>query len=118
MRRLFFALLLITLLPFQANAGKQWFMMAAGSSGSPPQLTKDADVDVNVDFTLSLPGGSEVIINWGDGNFSTVTGPVVTTNYAHVYGDANEYTITFIGDYANLTYFNGSSEPYSNITID
>ena len=76
-------------------------------------LTKDADADVDIDIILSLPGGKQCVIEWGDTNISVVTGPQVETTYNHVYGDANAYQINITGSLDSITYFTCTDEPIS-----
>lgn len=84
------------------------------ATGGPTiNLTKDADADVLIDFNLSLPAGYEVVIDWGDGNSDTVTGPVTSTSYTNTYADTNEYSITISGDIDQLTRIYLLNEPIS-----
>jgi len=52
---------------------------------------------------ISLPTGKTIVIFWGDGNVTTVTGPVDNENYTNAYAGAGTYTVTFWGDYIAVT---------------
>jgi len=54
-------------------------------------------------LNLSLPAGAEMTIGWGDGNSSTVTGPVTDQDYTNAYAGAGTFPVTFDGDYTELT---------------
>jgi len=84
------------------------------SPGDTLNLTKYADADVDITITLSLPANKTVYIYWGDGNYSTVTGPQTTTGYNHTYASAAaNYQIKIIGDLDSITYFYCYNEPVS-----
>jgi hypothetical protein len=87
--------------------------MGTGGGATEITLTKDADADQSVTFNVSLPDGYEVVIDWGDTNSSTVTGPQTSQDYTNAYADTNSYTITISGDYDKLTRWACPSEPLS-----
>ena len=88
----------------------------SGVTVSPPSLsfTKTADADVDISIKLSLPAGHEITVSWGDNNWTTITGAVSETAYAHTYASAAEtYQISIVGDVTAITYFKIEEDPLS-----
>ncbi len=81
--------------------------------GEPTQemaFTQDGSVDLTLGFTVSLPSGSEIEIDWGDSTSTTVTGPVTETLYEHTYSTATTYSGTITGDWHSVTYLAANGE--------
>ena len=55
---------------------------------------------------FSLGAGYVAYIHWGDGNTSTITGPVTEAIFSHAYAIAVDHEITLSGDYWHITYIN------------
>ena len=54
-------------------------------------------------LNLSLPANKDIIIDWGDGNTTKVSGAVSDQNYTNNYAGAGTYPIKFYGDFRALT---------------
>ena len=55
-----------------------------------------------IELLLSLPAGEEGVIEWGDGDTTTVTGPVIETSYTHTYTLAGDYPVKFDDEFTYL----------------
>ena len=69
------------------------------------------------DVDISLPAGKTVVIYWGDGNVTTVTGPVTDENYTNAYASAGTYKVTFWGDYTSVTRFEINTVGANSTTV-
>ena len=54
-------------------------------------------------LNLSLPAGQYIIIDWGDGATTKVSGAVSSQDYSHAYSGAGTYPVKFYGDFRFLT---------------
>jgi hypothetical protein len=66
--------------------------------------------DTGLDFDISLPVNKTIEIVWGDGDKTTVNGPVTTTNYAHTYASTATYGGMIRYDKDDVTYLSAASE--------
>ncbi len=81
--------------------------------GEPSQemtFAQDGAVDLTLGFTVSLPSGREIQIDWGDSTSTTVTGPVTETLYEHTYASATTFNGTITGDWNSVTYLAANNE--------
>jgi len=56
-------------------------------------------------LNLSLPANKYIIIDWGDGNTTKVSGAVSSQDYSNAYAGAGTYPIKIYGDFRFLTRF-------------
>ena len=63
-----------------------------------------ASADLVQDYTVKLPIGKTLTIDWGDGNSDDYAGNDTTdVAVTHTYAGAGSYDIIFKGDYTDLT---------------
>ncbi len=92
------------------NSPYEWFYTSSPrmSFGATAMERRQWNMQLNnqstLEFTqLSIPDGSEVTIDWGDGNSDKVTGPQVNTLYDHTYAGVGNYQVTFSGNVDAMT---------------
>lgn len=80
-------------------------------------LSTPVGATLTLTFTLSLPTGKTVIIDWGNNSVSTVTGPQVAEDYAKIYS-AGSYNVGLGGDITSLTAFTCANAILSGDILD